>query len=572
MSALNILGGLGAGISQGLMNTQQIQSQRQNAEYQKQITSAMRANQERAAQAHEQQVTEAQRLEKLASRRNQLAQEYPDADPYELEKMFVQEGVKNNYFRGEELQKAYETREKLYKTFGSKAYDDALNGNISTLQRVMGERGIAIDYTPDGKGVRLFGPQGQQDIPIAGLLQMEVMSEAQKRILDSQKAQAGIDKDTAYADAYRGASTGYGSTGAPAGLRGGSPAGGSSSKNPSVTGVVDNAKVMKALGEYTARVPGLVDAETGDVPQALQNSLLDSVTRMTVDYNGVQIPASQLASVDPEAFQRLMNDRIVPQTVLQQILEEHVGKGKLPPAEVVGFDQPDETVDRGMWQAIKDGVGVGENRGVTFKTGNRKIYVPYEKIPKQMRGIVESHLTKFSESAEQKRVAKTERAAKIADEKKANSQAAEKELGLKQGGPNAAATWWEKSASPAIAAAGKAALEAATITNKNLATRAANGNKGAVSELLRWADGDQRKIDLVKQMINEARGAETSQNPQRLDPTARLMIERARKGDAIAIKYLKWSYPAVAAQIEQERTSSQRTSGGRINLRQAVQN
>lgn len=206
MSALNIFGGIGQGLMQGSQFIAQ-QRDRDNAQaYRDQVLANQQQQMAMQQEVHGLKVDEArrlqaeqQRVERLATARNKLAQDYPDASPHQREQMFVDQGVEQNLFRGEELAQAQKTRDALRRQFGVEAYDAALAGDLKPLQSLLGEKGMAVDFTPDRKRINLWTKDSPRDakgdiaqplktIPFDGLLQLDAMGAAAERQIARQKA------------------------------------------------------------------------------------------------------------------------------------------------------------------------------------------------------------------------------------------------------------------------------------------------------------------------------------------------------------------------------------------------
>ena len=200
MSLLNILGGVGQGVQQGVGFMQQKKMQDEQLKL-AQDRNTMLADQAKRAQTEfEQKQAEQQRVDELAKMRAGIYQNYPDANPYQRERMFVDEAVKANKFRGDELLTAHNNVQKLKAAVGGDAYGQMLAGNIKPLQSLLGERGISVDFTPDGNNLQLWQAGNARDaagnlqpttIPFDGILQMDGMSEAYRAALEQRKA--GMD-------------------------------------------------------------------------------------------------------------------------------------------------------------------------------------------------------------------------------------------------------------------------------------------------------------------------------------------------------------------------------------------
>lgn len=206
MSGLNILGGVGAGLLRGSQFVQQKnvqdeqlrlqqEQQRQNKEFRDAALALQQTQAEQATELHGARMKEAThaqderaRVERLSTLQNELVQQYPDANDYQRHQLLVDAGVRENLFRGDELTKAFDVREKLRQRIGVKAYDAALAGDISPLQQLLGEQGVAVDYAPDRKGFVLNSAAGRQEISRDGLLQMEAMAGALERARANAKA------------------------------------------------------------------------------------------------------------------------------------------------------------------------------------------------------------------------------------------------------------------------------------------------------------------------------------------------------------------------------------------------
>lgn len=216
MSALNILGGIGAGLQQGVGFMQQKKMQDEQLRLAQERNTMLAEQANRQAKEFEQKQAEVERVQKLSEMRNGIYQNYPDANRYQREQMFVDEAVKSGMLRGDELDTAFAGVEKLKQQFGAEAYGAAINGDIKPLQQVLGQKGIAVDYDPSGKNLLLWQEGNARDaagnlqprtISVDGLLQMDVMAEARRRqqeaakaALETQKVRAGIAADQAKAN------------------------------------------------------------------------------------------------------------------------------------------------------------------------------------------------------------------------------------------------------------------------------------------------------------------------------------------------------------------------------------
>lgn len=206
MSALNIFGGIGQGLMQGSQFVAH-QRERENAQsYRDQVLANQQQQLAMQQETHglrvdaaRRELDEQKRVEQLATMRNRLAQDYPDASPHQREQMFVDRGVSENLFRGEELAQAQKTRDALRRQFGVEAYDAALAGDLKPLQSLLGEKGMAVDFTPDRRQISIWTADSPRDtkgnitqplktIPFDGLLQLDAMGAAAERQIARQKA------------------------------------------------------------------------------------------------------------------------------------------------------------------------------------------------------------------------------------------------------------------------------------------------------------------------------------------------------------------------------------------------
>lgn len=197
MSLLNILGGVGAGLQQGVGFMQQKKMQDEQLKLAQDRNTMLAEQNNRQTKEFEQKQAETDRVQKLSEMRNGIYQNYPDANRYQREQMFVDEAVKTGMFRGDELDTAFSGVEKLKQQFGAEAYGAAINGDIKPLQQVLGQKGIAVDYDPSGKNLLLWQEGNARDaagnlqprtISVDGLLQMDVMAEARRRQQEAAKA------------------------------------------------------------------------------------------------------------------------------------------------------------------------------------------------------------------------------------------------------------------------------------------------------------------------------------------------------------------------------------------------
>ena len=121
MSALNILGGIGAGLQQGVGFMQQKKMQDEQLKLAQERNTMLAEQANRQAKEFEQKQAEVERVQKLSEMRNGIYQNYPDANRYQREQMFVDEAVKSGMFRGDELDTAFAGVEKLKQQFGAEA-------------------------------------------------------------------------------------------------------------------------------------------------------------------------------------------------------------------------------------------------------------------------------------------------------------------------------------------------------------------------------------------------------------------------------------------------------------------
>lgn len=288
MSFLNILGGVGAGLRQGATFMQQKNMQDEQLRMAQERNTMLAEENSRRATEFDQKQAEYDRVQKLSGLRNSIHQNYPDANQYQREQMFVNEGVKSGLFKGAELDAAYSGVENLKKQFGAEAYGAAINGDIKPLQQILGQKGIAIDYDPSGKNLLLWQDGGARDatgtlqprtIPVDGLLQMDVMSEARRRQQEARKAAlegkaeiAKIDLDEAKAEALRNKTAGMDANGNVIPAAGGTGRAGKAGKAAEATEEavpsVDAGDVAKLMGNAEGAVLSRVAADAESMMMA----------------------------------------------------------------------------------------------------------------------------------------------------------------------------------------------------------------------------------------------------------------------------------------------------------------
>lgn len=200
----NVLGGIGAGLMQGVQFINQRRQMDENAALRNRQVGLQEQSLQMQQEAFDLKKNEAQRAEALGTLKNEIAQQYPDAtDPYQRTQLFIQKGVERNLFRGDELDGAYAARTKLRTEFGTQAYDAALAGDIKPLQTLLGERGMAVDYTPDRSALNIWSASGEKDakgnpvpkrLSIEGLMQLDAMGAVRERELVRQKQNLEMQK------------------------------------------------------------------------------------------------------------------------------------------------------------------------------------------------------------------------------------------------------------------------------------------------------------------------------------------------------------------------------------------
>lgn len=218
--ATPVLGGIGAGLMQGVQFINQRKQMDDNAAFRQQQMDNQRQQLQMQQEAFDIKKDEVKRIEALGKLKNEIAQQYPDAtDPYHRSQLLIQKGVERDLFRGEELDNAYTARTKLRTEFGTQAYDAALTGDIKPLQALLGERGMAVDYTPDRSALNIWSANGPKDekgnpvpkqISIEGLMQLDAMGAVrerelarQKQAMEQQKFRAEFGKTQAETDRLR---------------------------------------------------------------------------------------------------------------------------------------------------------------------------------------------------------------------------------------------------------------------------------------------------------------------------------------------------------------------------------
>lgn len=204
MSLLGITGAIGQGFMAGQNH---IAQQDQNAANLKRTEQQTKFDTARLGALNEEMDfnrAERKRVTRLSTLQNQLMQDYPDANDYQRHQMLVDTGVKENLFRGEDLTQAQALRKQMREQFGVEAYDAALAGDIKPLQMLLGERGKAVDFTPDKKGLTIFGQGDQKEvISIDGLLQLDAMGSVREREAARRQQQLENDNKTADTEAKR---------------------------------------------------------------------------------------------------------------------------------------------------------------------------------------------------------------------------------------------------------------------------------------------------------------------------------------------------------------------------------
>lgn len=218
--ATPVLGGIGAGLMQGVQFINQRKQMDDNAAFRQQQMDNQRQQLQMQQEAFDIKKDEVKRIDALGKLKNEIVQQYPDAtDPYHQSQLLIQKGVERDLFRGEELDNAYTARTKLRTEFGTQAYDAALTGDIKPLQTLLGERGMAVDYTPDRSALNIWSANGPKDekgnpvpkqISMEGLMQLDAMGAVrerelarQKQTMEQQKFRAEFGKTQAETDRLR---------------------------------------------------------------------------------------------------------------------------------------------------------------------------------------------------------------------------------------------------------------------------------------------------------------------------------------------------------------------------------
>ena len=296
MSALNILGGIGAGLQQGVGFMQQKKMQDEQLRLAQERNTMLAEQANRQAKEFEQKQAEVERVKKLSEMRNGIYQNYPDANRYQREQMFVDEAVKSGMFRGDELDTAFAGVEKLKQQFGAEAYGAAINGDIKPLQQVLGQKGIAVDYDPSGKNLLLWQEGNARDaagnlqprtISVDGLLQMDVMAEARRRQREaaklnqeSRKTESEITKNVAQAGNYRAQAAGrtpylegpggqlYPNPAFSGGKSGGSRSGGGADGGARSPTEIDPQDVVRLVGDTGEISPATIASQAEQIVAA----------------------------------------------------------------------------------------------------------------------------------------------------------------------------------------------------------------------------------------------------------------------------------------------------------------
>lgn len=200
----NVLGGIGAGLMQGVqfMNARR-QADSQDA-YRKQVLDNQATQLQMQRDLHNAKMgeidlakTERERAETLGKLRLGIEENYAALPDYERETMFIDNGLKTGLIKPEELSAAKKSYDGMIKVAGIEAFDQAVKfGNIAPLQGVFKSKGLG-EITLDGDGFVINAGGKAARLDRNGLLQMSVMAGAHEREIARQKAAADAQKAAA---------------------------------------------------------------------------------------------------------------------------------------------------------------------------------------------------------------------------------------------------------------------------------------------------------------------------------------------------------------------------------------
>lgn len=208
MANMQRMGGIGAGVMQGLQFMRQRESDaRQNQALENQ-NQQLQMNQQIHSErmgALNRENEERQRAESLGKLHTQIESVYgqgPDALPeYDRQKMYIEKALGTGLIKPAELDTAKKTYDGMVKLAGVDAFDAAvLRKDVAPLQKLFSSRGmgnIAYDPKADAFSFTPPGATAPQSLDRKGLLQIGIMSAARDRELARAEAELKTRKTEA---------------------------------------------------------------------------------------------------------------------------------------------------------------------------------------------------------------------------------------------------------------------------------------------------------------------------------------------------------------------------------------
>lgn len=187
MANMQRMGGIGAGVMQGL----QFMRQRESDARQDQVLANQNQQLQMNQQIHGEKMgalnrenEERQRVGTIDKMRTNIHSVYGDLPDYVREQMAIDNGLKTGLFKYADLAAANEKVEGLRKVASPEAYDSLMRGDIKPAQTLLKSKGIDLQPDSDVQGsyrVLLPGSSTPQVFTRQGLLQLNAMSGAFER-------------------------------------------------------------------------------------------------------------------------------------------------------------------------------------------------------------------------------------------------------------------------------------------------------------------------------------------------------------------------------------------------------
>lgn len=199
MANLQRMGGIGAGVMQGLQFMRQRESDARQGQALENQNQQLQMNQQIHGEkmgALNRENEERQRADSLGKLQTQIESVYgqgPDALPeYDRQKMYIDKALGTGLIKPAELDVAKKTYDGMVKMAGVDAFDAAvLRKDVTPLQKLFSSKGLGdIAYDPKADALS-FTPPGAtspQSLDRKGLLQIGIMSAARDRELANSKA------------------------------------------------------------------------------------------------------------------------------------------------------------------------------------------------------------------------------------------------------------------------------------------------------------------------------------------------------------------------------------------------